>query len=259
MITLFCSVILGGVVSHQGTSLCDQQFTEHLNKCLGSFTSNLDLYTRTKISDPFLHKIFLHHVCSNYKKMLLCIHVVLTNCKAKSNTEMVQERLGHHWVLQINNMCHIQSNSSKTQDLTNRNTDKFNERNRSHYEKAKQEEISHDSVLLNKLKHSSDTEGEVITMFVFRSALKATKQEGSMPNSLNNADNSHSSNLLQLLISLCGTNTREEKSMNYKFLAVNENSSHKNGTVRHVSWQVVVLITLTNCIHLLISAKSSVF
>ena len=214
---------------------------------------------------PSLFILFLFY--RNYKKMLLCIHVVLTNCKTVENTEKVQHKLGHRWVIQINKICHIKSKKPQTSTT---NLDKMSfkfstihneEENTIHKQQRKESyEINRNltnSDLFNKLMHSSDTEGEIITMFVFRSALKATKQTGSMPNSLNGADKqkvysgpkNKSLNLLQLLISVCGTSNKEENYARHKFLAQNENSSDKNGSTRIFCWQVVVLITLTNYLY----------
>jgi hypothetical protein len=45
---------------------------------------------------------------------LECINVVLTNCKTVENTEKVQQKLGHRWVIQINKICHIKSKKPQT-------------------------------------------------------------------------------------------------------------------------------------------------
>lgn len=204
--------------------------------------------------------------------MLLCVHTVLTNCKTMANIETVQNKLGHDWVIQINIMCDIQSNSSKhfKSQLNSKSHEVLQNSDNKlklHQNKVNITSISQKltkslekltkSVLLNKLMHSSDTDVEVITMFVFRSALQTTKQAGSMPNSLNGADmqklqklesmqKSHPSNLLEMIISYCTTINKGLNSAKHEFLAQSENFSDRNGSSRHFSWQVVVLITAVN-------------
>ena len=42
---------------------CSNQFTEHLNKCMETFTPNVHTYITTKPKNPFVHDIFVQHVC----------------------------------------------------------------------------------------------------------------------------------------------------------------------------------------------------
>ncbi|VDI42088.1 Hypothetical predicted protein [Mytilus galloprovincialis] len=285
MITLICTMI-GGMATHrQKHTTCNDQFSDSLNKCMDTFTPYIEQYTGIKPKDPFLHHVFVTHVCKNYKKMLLCIHVLLTNCKTIDTMSTVQQKLGHDWVIQINQMCNIQSNSSKnlrnqqmSKDKTSvdlyksRDKDKIlsdsntinngdqnkilNEKQMTNSHSPMNEDLAK-SALFNELMHSSDTDVEIITMFVFRSAPKTTQQRSSLPNSSNGADKQKLAsvqkykplNLLELLISYCGTSSKDTDSVKYRFLAQNENSSDKNGTVRHFCWQVVVVITVTNYLY----------
>lgn len=53
--------------------------------------------------------------------MLQCIHLVLANCETMENVEIVQRKINQSvWVVDVNKMCNIQSNSStqKQTDVT---------------------------------------------------------------------------------------------------------------------------------------------
>lgn len=217
--------------------------------------------------------MYMHHF-RNYKKMLLCIHTVLTNCYTEENIEIVQHKLGYDWVIKINSMCDIQSNSSNhfksQQDINSKNILKHGDKDvKLQHEEKGNFNIStpKESELLGKLtkyvllnKHSHDTDVEIITMFVFRTALQTTKQSGSMPNSWNGADvqklqklermqKSRPSNLLEMIISYCTTINKGFKLAKQDFLAQSENFSNRNGSVRHFSWQVVIFISAVNYLY----------
>lgn len=63
MITFICTMI-GGMATHrQKHTTCNDQFSDRLNKCMDTFTPYIEQYTGIKPKDPFLHHVFVTHVC----------------------------------------------------------------------------------------------------------------------------------------------------------------------------------------------------
>ncbi|XP_021345178.1 uncharacterized protein LOC110445107 [Mizuhopecten yessoensis] len=94
-------------------SSCDNSFDSHLEKCMEPFSRKAHIYTTTHPQNPIVKEIFVKHVCRRYKKMLHCIHLVLTNCQTVTNIEVVQQKLEQRlWIVDVNKMCDIQSDPS---------------------------------------------------------------------------------------------------------------------------------------------------
>lgn len=119
----------------QNGSSCDDSFHHHLDECLEPFSKKAHIYTSIYPQNPIVREIFVKYVCRRYKKMLHCIHLVLTNCETVENIEIVQHKLDkRRWVVDVNDMCHIQSDSSKknSTDTKERNYKKHSSESKGH-------------------------------------------------------------------------------------------------------------------------------
>ncbi|XP_033752735.1 uncharacterized protein LOC117336349 [Pecten maximus] len=97
----------------QTGSRCQDSFDSHLEQCLNPFSRKAHIYTTTHPQNAIVKEIFVKYVCRRYKKMLHCIHQVLTNCETLTNTEIVQQKLDERqWIVHVNKMCNIQSDPS---------------------------------------------------------------------------------------------------------------------------------------------------
>ncbi|XP_060070015.1 uncharacterized protein LOC132550036 [Ylistrum balloti] len=112
-------------------SSCDNSFDSHLDKCLEPFSRKAHIYTTTHPQNPIVKEIFVKHVCRRYKKMLHCIHLVLTNCQTVTNIEIVQQKLDKRlWIVDVNKMCNIQPDPSTQKHSGGTNTKGGNSRHK---------------------------------------------------------------------------------------------------------------------------------
>ncbi|XP_061167001.1 uncharacterized protein LOC133175875 [Saccostrea echinata] len=99
--------------TQQIPSNCEEDFSSQILHCIEPFSRKVKQYTHIKPENPFVYQIFVKHACRKYKKMLLCVHTYLTNCPTKSSYSAVQKSLDQAWVPMVNQMCKINTNSSK--------------------------------------------------------------------------------------------------------------------------------------------------
>lgn len=59
----FGTMVTGDSSVGENSLTCSDQFTEHLNKCMETFIPNVHTYITTKPKNPFVHDIFVQHVC----------------------------------------------------------------------------------------------------------------------------------------------------------------------------------------------------
>lgn len=94
-------------------SNCEEAFSSRISHCIEPFSRKVKQYTHIKPGNPFVYQIFIKHACRKYKKMLLCVHTYLTNCPTKLSYRVVQQSLNQSWVPVVNQMCDINTKSSK--------------------------------------------------------------------------------------------------------------------------------------------------
>lgn len=94
-------------------SNCEEAFPSRISHCIEPFSRKVKQYTHIKPENRFVYQIFIKHACRKYKKMLLCVHTYLTNCPTKLSYSVVQHSLNQSWVPVVNQMCDINTNSSK--------------------------------------------------------------------------------------------------------------------------------------------------
>ncbi|XP_062610346.1 uncharacterized protein LOC134272121 [Saccostrea cucullata] len=99
--------------TQQIPSNCEEDFASQILHCIEPFSRKVKQYTHIKPENPFVYQIFVKHACRKYKKMLLCVHTYLTNCPTQSSYSTVQKSLDQAWVPMVNQMCKINTNSSK--------------------------------------------------------------------------------------------------------------------------------------------------
>ncbi|XP_071099752.1 uncharacterized protein [Haliotis cracherodii] len=86
---------------------CNHKFNHSIQRCMEAFQ---DLYQSQQQENGMDHLI-VKHLCLEYEKTLQCMHSALTSCPTPKNIQRVQHKLGADWVMGVNQLCRIQSES----------------------------------------------------------------------------------------------------------------------------------------------------
>ncbi|XP_067655779.1 uncharacterized protein [Haliotis asinina] len=103
---------LTSAVPLPNTAVCNHKFNHSLKKCMDPFQ---DLH-HSQQQDNGMDHLIVKHLCLEYEKALQCLHSALTSCPTLKNIQHVQQKLGADWVMGVNQLCRIQSESRKDDD-----------------------------------------------------------------------------------------------------------------------------------------------